>query len=453
MSKSYVNEVQLRDGAVKIFQRQNAKRGYWHYRIYVRGMRDIDGNKVKYEERSTGETDLDEAKRIALDRYDELKIRTRNKQPVTSVTFGDVYTLWWAKREQELHAAWKAKGRSGVSQRVDWYLKQSKRYWIPYFGSFKMEEMTQAVVDGYWQWRLAYWSNAPQTERDRHRNFAETPSKKTLNMEQSSLREVFAWGNAHRLFNFQPIISNPYSRKGIPDGRRPSFDEKEWRDLNKYMDAWILGETEHDQLDGARHNSSHLYHRKLCRLYLQIIAYTGMRTGEVLLLKHGDIGRAWTDESEVLHYKIKVSPHTKTGARTVIGGEDFARAYMELRTLTGHTGDDDWLFCNPDGKQAKGFFKTLPQMLERAKLLKDKYGNRRSAYSCRHYYAESKLRELGVNPRAFDIIGTNMGTGRQSLENHYVRRGILGDEETLLGVTTEHKLLAKQLKEQSKQKA
>lgn len=33
MSKSYINEVVLRDGAVKLYQRQNAKRGFWHYRI------------------------------------------------------------------------------------------------------------------------------------------------------------------------------------------------------------------------------------------------------------------------------------------------------------------------------------------------------------------------------------------------------------------------------------
>ena len=50
----------------------------------------------------------------------------------------------------------------------------------------------------------------------------------------------------------------------------------------------------------------------------------------------------------------------------------------------------------------------------------------------RHYYAEQRLIELGTNARAFDIIGKNMGTGRQYLEDHYVRKGIMQDEDALV---------------------
>ena len=77
MSKSYANRIELRDGAVILYQKPGAKRGFWYYRIHVRGMHDITGAKVKYDERSTGETDLDEAKRVAFERYDDLKVRVR----------------------------------------------------------------------------------------------------------------------------------------------------------------------------------------------------------------------------------------------------------------------------------------------------------------------------------------------------------------------------------------
>jgi integrase len=439
MSKSYINEVVLRDGAIKLFQRQNAKRGFWHYRINVRGMRDIDGKKVKYDERSTGETDLDEAKRIALDRYDELKLRTRNKQPITSVTFADVYALWWAKREVDLHAAWATKGRTGVTERIDYYKGQSKRYWLPYFGTHKMEEMTQALVEGYWTWRISYWSNATQQERDKHPNHAKTPSKKTLDMEQSALREVFAWGNAHKLFNFHPIIISPYSRKGIPNYRRPSFDEVEWQALNAYMDKWIKGETEHDMRKGARLNSSHIYHRKLCRLYIQFLAATGLRTGEALKLKCRDMRHHLNKETGIVHYEIAVSKHNKTGARTVIGGMDVRRIYLQIRRIAGQKEQDDWVFCNKDGKQTKGFYKTLPEMLKQSGLLYDSNGDRRAAYSLRHYYAESTLRKMRYTENAIDLLCKNMGTSRQSIENHYVRRGAISNTEDILQPTDEHK--------------
>jgi integrase len=233
--------------------------------------------------------DLDEAKRIALDRYDHLKLRTRNKQPAKSIAFATYYERWWGKRVGELAATWKNKGRTGKCARITWYEKQSKRYWLPYFGQHKFEDMTQALVNGYWQWRMAYWANVDKEERRRFGNHALTPSKKTLDMEQSALREVFKWAVAEQLTTFQPIIDHPYTRKGIAAKRRPSFDMDELKTLHTYMDKWVCGKGENDKLPKARINSRHLYQRQLLRLYLQWIEGTGMRTGEVLLLKHADI--------------------------------------------------------------------------------------------------------------------------------------------------------------------
>jgi hypothetical protein len=198
------------------------------------------------------------------------------------------------------------------------------------------------------------------------------------------------------------------------------------------MERWVQGEGDKDKLPGAFINSRHLYQRKLLRLYIQFIEGTGMRTGEVLLLKHGDIRKKRTElyESRVLY--ISVSSQTKTGARTVISNPSVVATYAELCALTGQTAPTDWLFCDQKGKQAMGFFKTLPMMLEEAGVLTDKLGDRRSAYSFRHVYAEGRFAAIGFNPIAFDLIGTNMGTGRQSLEKHYVRRGIIDDPDALI---------------------
>ena len=82
MSKSYLNKVELKDGQVILFHRQHAKRPVYHMRIHVRGMQDVYGNKVTYVQESTGETELDDAKRYALDKYDDLRLRAKKKEPV-----------------------------------------------------------------------------------------------------------------------------------------------------------------------------------------------------------------------------------------------------------------------------------------------------------------------------------------------------------------------------------
>ena len=442
MSKSYANRIELRDGAVILYQKPGAKRGFWYYRIHVRGMHDITGAKVKYDERSTGETDLDEAKRVAFERYDDLKVRVRRKEPVKSLTFADLYELWWAQKQKKLNLNHLTRGRQGKSERIDWHEKQSKRYWLPYFGKHKLEEMTHALIEGYWTWRMSYWQNATQDERDDFPNHALTPAKRTLEMEQGSLKEVFEWGNSMKLFSFQPIIRNPYSRLGLPAARRPSFDPDQFKTLSDYLVRWSIGHGNNDSKAGARLNSRHRYHRQMLRLHVLFIAATGMRPGEVLKLRFRDIGEETTAEHEIRHLTVGVPFDTKTGARKVVGDVELGAVIRDLKLLRLAVGSekqlpkpDDWVFADQNGKQSKGFGKTLQTVLIDLNLLKDEIGARRSAYSFRHYYAERKFAELGYNPRAYDLLCSNMGTSRQMLEKHYVRKGIIHDQEAMLGLT------------------
>jgi integrase len=432
VSESYLNRREFKDGQVILFNRPGSKRPIWHMRIHVRGMRDIVGNKFSHVQLSTGQTDIEEATRVALNKFDDLRMRVSVNAPAVDVTFEDLYALWWAGKRQQLESMHVIKGRSGVTKRIGWYEKFSKRYWLPYFGTKKIGELNQAFVAGYWQWRVGYWAAATADERKRYPNHAINPAKKSLDMEQSALREVFAWANAMRIITYAPVIENPYARRGLATKRRPSFDVKEWTQLQDYLDQWAVGNGVNDKLKGARVNSHHLYQRQLLRIYIHWLEGTGMRTGEVLLLKHKDVRRTRTDAAEMVVLKIKVSPHTKTGARVVTSQPSVAKFYGELRELTGRTDREDWLFCSKDGKPTKGFYKTLPDMLDEIGLLTDEHGDRRVAYSFRHLYAEGRFRAIGINPKAYDLISTNMGTGRQSLENHYVRKGVIDDDDALI---------------------
>lgn len=286
MSGGYLNKVEMKDGQIVLYHRTaNSKRPIYHMRIHVRGMRDIHGKKLTYWKSTTNESDLEEAKRVALNKFDELRMLAKDNRPVIEISFSDLYALWWKEKKIKLEATFAAKGRTGQTERVGWYEKQSRRYWLAYFGNKKIGEINQAYVNGYWTWRIAYWAMASEAEKKAYPNYALKPSKKTLDMEQSALREIFGWGNANKVITYQPIIQNPYARQGIGAKRRASFDESDWQRLREYMRLWVRGKGINDK----RVNSKHLYQRKLLQIYLHWLALTGMRTGEVLKLRHRDV--------------------------------------------------------------------------------------------------------------------------------------------------------------------
>ena len=101
---SYLNAVELRDGQVLLFNRPNAKKNVWHMRLYVRGMEDVSGEKVKYYTRSTGELDIEEAKRVALDTHDKIRLKVRNEEPVYDATFSEGWIRWCEKKKKSNQA-------------------------------------------------------------------------------------------------------------------------------------------------------------------------------------------------------------------------------------------------------------------------------------------------------------------------------------------------------------
>jgi hypothetical protein len=156
MSKSYKNKVELKDGQIILFHRQHAKRPIYHMRIHVRGMRDVDGSRRIYVQETTDETDLDEAKRGALEKFDDLRLRMRDKKPAKELRFSDMYALWWAQKEEELRVTAIAKGCAGKVDRIEWHGKCALRYFLAYFGDFKLDGLEQKTVQGFWAWRLRF---------------------------------------------------------------------------------------------------------------------------------------------------------------------------------------------------------------------------------------------------------------------------------------------------------
>ena len=241
-------------------------------RLYVRGMEDIEGGKVKYYTRSTGELNVDEAKRVALDTHDRLRDKVRNSEPVFDSTFAEAYNQWWIRKKtidletRQAHKQQVEPIRDGLAYRKQWYVKHSQRYWIPYFGEQPLSRINNAVAEDYIRWRLTYWDRASKAEKKRHPNYAQRPSKKTLQMERTALREFFAWCvNTARLMRIVPSFDLNILQDN-EESRRPSFNKAEWTKLDRYMrDVWVQGKAKGDEPDKGRPHSLHLFQREMCR--------------------------------------------------------------------------------------------------------------------------------------------------------------------------------------------
>ena len=403
-------------------------------RLYVRGMEDIEGGKVKYYTRSTGELNVDEAKRTALDTHDKLRDKVRNSEPVFDSTFAEAYNQWWIRKkviDLETSAAHKQviePIRDGLAYRKNWYVKQSNRYWIPYFGEMPLTKITNAVSEDYIRWRLTYWDRASKKEKLRHPNFAERPSKKTLQMERTALREFFAWCvNTARLMRIVPTFDLK-SLQDNQESRRPSFNEPEWTKLDKFMrDVWVHGKAEGDAPDKGRPHSLHLFQREMCRRYIQLLTATGMRPTEPLFLKHRHIEIKTMDNGKEI-LKIYL-PQGKTGQREITSQPVAVGYYKAICKATDKTDPDDWVFCDKEGKRSKGYYRTLEMLLKKLNLRVDKEtGKNRTAYSFRHYYAEQRISQAGLNLATTADLRANMGTGLEQLEKHYVRKKVYNEE-------------------------
>lgn len=429
---SYLNAEELEGGRILLFNRPNAKKNVWHMRIYVAGMEDIGGQKVKYYTRSTGELDLNRARRVALETYEKLRDKVRNDEPVFDSTFRTVYELWWQSHkkpslEERQRLKNKSKSNAKANDKIAWYGIHFKRYWLEYFGDMTLNSITNQVASDYWRWRLSYWDRATAEDRKAHPNHSRVPAAKTMKMERGALREMFGWAQRSNLCRHIPTFEHGIFET-TEDDRRPSFDKEEWERLDTYMrERWVKGRGIGDKPESGIPHAGHIRQRQMTRRYIQWITATGMRPAEPLYLKHKHIKKITLENGlEVLLINL---PEGKTGGREVYSLPVAVRYYEEIKKITSKDGPDDYLFCDTDGKPSKGYYRTLEKLLDSLNLRQhEATGKNRTAYSFRHFYAETRLEEAGKNMATYSDLKDNMGTGINMLERHYIRKKVRNPE-------------------------
>lgn len=385
MTTYELDQTDLRgDGRVILYKRPGLKRPKWQARISV-------PNSTGYKIVSTKTTEFEEAKRFALNLYEELYMQVKAGGALNTKTFKQVCADW------KEHATTVGHTRSQGSW--DTTIDRIETYALPFFGAKRIDEIKESDFTEYWAWRKVNYRKRP-------------PTNQTLKREKTCILPVFKFAVSKGYLTKIPEMNAP-NAKGE---RRPTFTTKEWKAIRDAMPVWLEEATE---LATWRDRFMAMH----CFL---LLANSGLRIGELRKLTWRDVSSVKA-KGAAAYYILQVTSG-KTGARqcTLTPGTDVTlrKVYMqrcrELRKQFPDQKDaapslDEPIFAHPNGNPIREFKTSFHSLLEFAGVPIEQNGKARTIYSLRHFYA---TRQLSKEASPF-LIAHQMGTSVEMLEKHY----------------------------------
>lgn len=391
MSADSEGYIDLRgDGRVVLYKREHLKNPKWQARISV-------PNATGYKVVSTKTADFEEAKRFALNLYEDLYMQVKAGGQLRTRTFKQVC--------DECKAYVKEHGRTRRDGSWETTIERIDSYALEFFGAKRIDTIREAEFTEYWSWRRQNYNK-------------KQPTNSTLKRERTSIMPVFKFALSKGYITKLPETNTPKAK----GDRRPTFSQKEWKAIEVASREWIKAA---DELATQRDR----YYAQKCFL---ILAYTGLRIGELRGLRWCDLTtiRDKDKSGRPTEYLLGYVAKGKTGSREVIfqpGAEVAVKKLYkyrqrELEALypdqpTIKVDIQEPLFCHPDGRPIKEFKHSFKSLLKYAGVPVELDGKPRTIYSIRHYYATQRLRDE-TNPL---LLARQMGTSVEMLEKHYVQ--------------------------------
>jgi integrase len=370
------------DGRIILYKREGLKRPKWQTRIRV-------PNSTGYKIVTTGTDVLRDAERFAENLYEELYMRVKAGGSVQSRTFKQVYEEW------KKHVTTMGHTRRGGSWGAT--IARIESYALKFFGGYRINAIGEKEFTEFWAWRKANFSKMQ-------------PSNGTLRRERTCILPVFKYAVSKGYITKIPETNPPK-----PSGeRRPTFSPREWKAIRNSTIEWVK---EGKKLATWRD-------RYVAQHCFNILAYTGIRIGELRTLRWSDV---WSVKGADGAYYAG-SARGKTGARDFVfqpGSEVSVKLLYSLRCreLKEQNPDledprphiDSLVVCHPDGRPIGSMKHSFESLLNFAGIPQKKDGANRTIYSLRHLYA---TRQLSKEISPF-LLAKQMGTSVDMLERHY----------------------------------
>lgn len=369
------DSIEVRDG-VYIKMRDN---GIWqvHFKL--------DGAE-KAVRRSLKTKDLNEAKTLALDAFEQARLRQLSGRPQHAVSF------------ETLCAEYLASLPAGNPK--DYHAGRIRLHLLPFFKSrlLDISAITDADVLDYLQWRPT------QLTKD-----GKEPKADTINRESPVLRGLIKFAVRKRYLTKDSAPDVP-NLKAIKD-RRSNFTRDQLETLIETAEARI------DETKNAVIREQ----RQLLHDWIIVLLHTGLRTGEATKLQWSDV---FIDLDEpYLHAK-----RGKTKPRNVVLDDPAVDSLKAIKSrqrshLSKHgkkLTNKHHVFSlsdpkNQDLKPVKSFRTSFKNLLEACSLNDSDSELPLSPYSLRHSYATIRIEE---GTRTV-LLKDQMGTGETMIEKHY----------------------------------
>jgi integrase len=430
----YENKVELLGGDLILYQRNLAtavpnvkshRKPKWYMKLRL-GPR-------KFVNRSTGLTIYEDAYAFARKEYDRLSNAVALGHTLDDFTFEKHWEDWYQRN---------LNNRTWAADRQRWHKNQAGRYYKAYFRyadgtSMRLNDITPIFAHAYWDWRISYWSTQrgeklsdynPKRRRAKTvstHNAAKVPSKKTLQMDQTALNQIFhdarERGRIQQVFKLKPPADSR------PHNRRPHFEPDEHKSLTAYLRSYrdVKGHFKNDKVNAwHKMQRTQLYH------FVIFMLNSGLRVGEAREMRWRDISfdQQNSEGSEPICV-VGVRKATKTSQNRDVQTQPNAnKTLKEWKDKSPYTGDNDLVWFGQqkadDGKPKpfsnlnksfQLFLSRLPIKEATDGLLYNKESEKRSLYSLRHTYATMR-RSHGVE---YPDLALNMGCRREQLEKHY----------------------------------
>lgn len=316
--------VELQDYPIVLYRRTDQSKPNWSYRIKV----NYQGRA--YYRRSAKTTDLEKAKKVAIDAYHDINAHIRNEYPVFNKTITAL--------AEEVIADWRKQlsiPNGGVSQStVDIHEGKIRRFWIPFFADKPVNTVRQADIETFWDWRIEYWMNItdPQMIADNRPNIGKRPSSNTLNNERVYFNKIFGkardqgYLTEKRELDFSPPVKRKTNRRG-------AFTRKQYENLarsaRKYVEA----------------DKRYTYERELLRHMILVVVNSGMRPTETINLKWEDLEVGVFNGQP--QFRMRVRGKDKRRELTAMWR---TKAHLDRwKKIAKHTKPTDYVFAQKNG--------------------------------------------------------------------------------------------------------
>jgi hypothetical protein len=331
--------VHLRDSEVVLFKVRSSN--YWQarFRIYT-------GKWIRF---STRRRNIDDARQIACDRYDEARYRERLGFTPLVKRFDEMAKCCVADMKRDLAA--------GTGKKIyTAYIAVIETYLIPFFGQMYLTSITSKHIAEFEVWRNS------QLRR--------TPKVSTLLTFATAFTRITQTAVEQGWISDKVPVPK-LNVRGEKGQARPAFTNDEVVKIQQHLLTWHVG------VDGYTGEM-----RLMLRDLVDILTLTGMRQGtESMNLEWKHI--EWYTEKDVRYLRIWVSG--KTGARWLIAKHECLRVLERLQATHQDTAElsfDDLLalrmpvklFRFQDGRNPFEMNKIFRRLLEDLDLVKGQAG-------------------------------------------------------------------------------